>query len=486
MKLKLFTLTSLFLLNTALIQAQTTTSLPTSAGNGGTYNSSFGDQAGNAGNNNSVFGYKAGDLVTGAGEYNSFFGANTGVSNTTGKDNVFVGYKTGYKNFDGSRNVFIGRESGYENASGYNNVFTGYESGHQNIGGYGNVFSGYKAGYTNSSGYSNVFIGRESGYANSIGNYNIFIGYRSGMNSKGDGNVYIGRDAGMINTGSFNTFLGYRSGYNNTIGVNNVFLGNLAGSNETGSNRLYIDNTATATPLIFGKFDTRQLGINTNNIPVGYAMAIKGKLALNAGSEGQTVAVNAFSIIGPNVPTGNNSAQDLSWDFTAAGSAKIRSYRGASWDTYMQFLTSPNSVGIAQVRMHIGSEGNVGIGTANPDQKLTVNGTIHSKEVIVDNAIAPDYVFQKYYTGKSELKSDYTMPTLNEVAEFTKANNHLPNIPSAKEMQQNGVSLGKMNNLLLQKVEELTLYAIEQQKKLDDQNKTIDSLVKRLDSLEKK
>ena len=113
------------------------------------------------------------------------------------------------------------------------------------------------------------------------------------------------------------------------------------------------------------------------------------------------------------------------------------------------------------------NNGNVGIGSINPDSKLTVNGTIHSTEVKVTQTVPADYVFQKYYTGKSELKSDYTMPTLAEVESFTKINNHLPNVPSAKEMQQNGVSLGEMSNVLLQKIEELTLYVIEQNKKIE-------------------
>lgn len=111
--------------------------------------------------------------------------------------------------------------------------------------------------------------------------------------------------------------------------------------------------------------------------------------------------------------------------------------------------------------------GNVGIGSQNPDQKLTVKGKIHSEEIIVDLNVPADYVFQKYYTGKSDLKPTYTMPTLAEVAQYTKANNHLPNIPSAQEIKDNGLELGKMNNLLLQKIEELTLYAIEQQKEME-------------------
>ena len=119
-------------------------------------------------------------------------------------------------------------------------------------------------------------------------------------------------------------------------------------------------------------------------------------------------------------------------------------------------------------RLVVSTNGNVGIGSLYPDQKLTVKGKIHAEEIIVDLAVPADYVFQKYYTGKSELKSDYSVPTLAEIESFTKKNHHLPNVPSAQEIKQNGLSLGEMSNVLLQKVEELTLYAIEQNKVIEE------------------
>jgi hypothetical protein len=115
----------------------------------------------------------------------------------------------------------------------------------------------------------------------------------------------------------------------------------------------------------------------------------------------------------------------------------------------------------------VANDGKVGIGSANPDEKLTVKGKIHAEEIRVDLLVPADYVFEKYYTGASTLKADYVMPSLAEVEKFTKANNHLPNVPSAQEIKDNGLQLGEMSNVLLQKVEELTLYIIEQNKKIE-------------------
>lgn len=113
--------------------------------------------------------------------------------------------------------------------------------------------------------------------------------------------------------------------------------------------------------------------------------------------------------------------------------------------------------------------GKIGIGTNSPDELLTVKGKIHTQEVLVDlnGAVAPDYVFENYFSGASDLKPEYTFPTLQEVASYVEEQHHLPGIPSAKELEADGISLKEMNLLLLQKIEELTLYTIEQQKEIE-------------------
>ncbi len=145
----------------------------------------------------------------------------------------------------------------------------------------------------------------------------------------------------------------------------------------------------------------------------------------------------------------------------------LLSYRdGLGWR--MDVANSKTSQGVG-IGLRVMNTGDVGIGTAEPDSKLTVKGDIHAEEVKVDLSVpGPDYVFKEGY----ELKS------LEEVQNYIKEHGHLPNIPSATEMEENGIELGEMNMKLLEKIEELMLYTLNQERKIKDQDIQIQLLKK--------
>ncbi|MNX62540.1 hypothetical protein D3C86_935060 [compost metagenome] len=159
-------------------------------------------------------------------------------------------------------------------------------------------------------------------------------------------------------------------------------------------------------------------------------------------------------------------------------SAIISAPNAAGWyrqDLYFCLANGNNtlSTGLAEAAMVIKSYtttgfGYVGIGTAIPDEKLTVKGKIHTQEVRVDmlGALVPDYVFAE----------DYKLKSLQEVEDYIKENKHLPEIPSAKEIEKNGLMLAEMNMNLLKKMEEMTLYMIEMKKENNEMKKDIQKL----------
>jgi hypothetical protein len=112
-------------------------------------------------------------------------------------------------------------------------------------------------------------------------------------------------------------------------------------------------------------------------------------------------------------------------------------------------------------RMTVKPNGYVGIGTENPQSLLAVNGKVSAKEVEVTLSGWSDFVFA----------SDYTLRPLSEVESFINTNKHLPDVPSEAEVLENGVNVGEMSATLLQKIEELTLYIIDLNKRIEELEK---------------
>lgn len=108
-------------------------------------------------------------------------------------------------------------------------------------------------------------------------------------------------------------------------------------------------------------------------------------------------------------------------------------------------------------RLSIHTNGNVGIGTTNPTHKLSVNGSIRAKEIVVDSGWA-DYVFTK----------EHSLMPLDDLDSYIQQNGKLPGLPSTAEVEMNGIDLAEANRMLLEKVEELTLHVIALNKRLKE------------------
>ncbi|NHF58989.1 hypothetical protein FK220_006540 [Flavobacteriaceae bacterium TP-CH-4] len=283
------------------------------------------------------------------------------------------------------------------------------------------------------------------------------VGANSG--TQGDNNTLVGFRSGQVTTANNNSFLGAFSGRQNIDGQNNTFVGHNAGRNNvSGNNNLFIGQGAGRN-LVDGNRNVF-LGPNAGNDASGSRNVFIG---FQAGS----------SETGNNMLIINNNDANTPLVYGNFGSGQL-----AINTTTMPAGTALTVGGNALVDGALTTNGKLSIGTTidDPDYQLTVKGAIHVQEVKVDllGAIAPDYVFYE----------DYDLNTLQEVADFIAKEGHLPNIPSAKEMEEVGLHLKEMNLKLLEKIEELTLYLIDQNKTLEEQKITNGKLHKRLQKLE--
>ena len=147
-------------------------------------------------------------------------------------------------------------------------------------------------------------------------------------------------------------------------------------------------------------------------------------------------------------------------------SSLYKSYGSSAGGELIFSTSSPGTVGVTE-RLRITDDGNIGIGTTNPTVRLTVNGKILCEEVkVILDVPSSDYVFEK----------DYNLMPLKEVQSFIQKNKHLPEVPSAQEFKENGYKVGEMDDLLLRKVEELTLYIIDLKEEINELNSEVEHL----------
>lgn len=143
-------------------------------------------------------------------------------------------------------------------------------------------------------------------------------------------------------------------------------------------------------------------------------------------------------------------------------------------DDWNLYVGSPYSSAPGVLAIKALGNGYVGIGTASPQSELAVKGTITTQKIKVTQTGWADYVFD----------SSYRLSPITEVAAYINRHKHLPEVPAADSVTKQGADLGDTQVLLLKKIEELTLYMIDQNKKLEQQNSTIEKLQTRIRQLE--
>jgi hypothetical protein len=229
-----------------------------------------------------------------------------------------------------------------------------------------------------------------------------------------------------------------------------------------GAGKLVFSPTSTSNNALLTLTQSGKVGVGAGNtgpraiFDVGYGTANAlvssfGRLPEGDGTgEGTYLGTRTFS-------TGTVDTKSFSIDHGFYGNvnSSISFYRGQDvTGGFMTFSTYNNTE-----RMRIDRNGAVCIGTTDPhNYKLSVNGSIGTKEVNVTAGPWPDYVFDNHHN----------LLSLPEIEKYIQANQRLPEVPSASEVEKNGVNLGEMNVLLLKKIEELTLYIIDQEKRIKE------------------
>ncbi|MBC8884239.1 hypothetical protein H9X57_15305 [Flavobacterium piscinae] len=448
---------------------------------------------------------------------NVAIGDSTIYSNSSGFYNIGIGVSGLYSNTTGSRNVSLGRFALHDNTVGNGNVSIGDNSMQFNVNGGYNVAIGSQSLRKNNSGINNVAIGINSLYSNNNGKDNIAIGslalsgiesnnsvyYNNGdnnialgaksLNSLTEGNNNIAQGSNSLlkfDNGSGNIVLGFNAGRDLVNGSNNILLGNNCNSPTTTSlnNTLVINSfndpigNIRKHSLIFGEFHTsttngRYLKFNVNS-GSNSRVEIESKDNNTSGlkftkltssfnpsvSSSKFLTVNSTGdVVLQNIPLGSGGTDINIYNDNGELSGD-RKMNMNNFNLHFDTSTSSSTTG----KIYIGDTPDYPTTTGN--YKLYVEGGILTEKVKValrnPNTNWADYVFA----------DDYKLQSLKEVETFIKANKHLPGIESAQELVENGLDLADMQAKQMGKIEELTLYIIEQDKKLEQQSKDIEEL----------
>lgn len=498
----------------------------------GGYNTFIGHDAGNiaTGTWNTFIGHRSGALNQ-TGLSNTFVGNLSGEKNTSGKSNTFVGANSGVNNSIGEKNSFFGTYSGWSNTVGNENTFLGFYSGLSNTVGIYNTFSGGFSGQFNTTGTRNVFMGYCSGLFNTVGESNVYVGAWAGYkNQTGKNNTFIGKTAGYTNMGDSSVFIGNGAGYNE-LGSKKLYI-----DNSNTSTPLVYGDFAKDSLVINGEFT-----INNNTASEGRFLICgpNGEAIwtpINPPTELSSVGIDARD----NTYVGEEAGTSLANTTFGSRNTLFGKSTGKMTEgddnVFLGFEAGKNNqlgkrnvaIGSGAGKLSTIGSGNVFIGhnsggqegisnklyidnsdTSTPliygdfaKDSLVINGKIkvENKLAIGTDATFPttlnnetidisaytlfakggiltqeirvqtdwaDYVFEK----------DYDLKSLEEIEVYIAANGHLPNVPSATQVKAEGIELGDISRIQQEKIEELFLFTIQQQKEIKELKSLVNALL---------
>ncbi len=351
---------------------------------------------------NTLSGVGAGQLLQNAG------------AGALGTSNLFLGNNAGYNSgltVLSKENTFVGTNSGLNTTDGNNNAFLGIGSGVFNTLGSFNTFLGVNAGGNNRTGSHNMILGTNAGY-DGIGTVAKNPSY----------SVFIGNSAGALTSGVFNTFIGYATGAHNTTGQSNIYIGGYYGGHPGVTN----NNSCT--------FIGNQAGPWLGNDHANPTATFNNLINANAiGNRAKCTVSNALVLGGVD-----------------ADAIKV-------------------GIGIHNPAYPLDVKGVVNMRVAYNSPSMKINdrdfmGVGEEGEFWVSN-------FKMRYENENQwsdkvFEKNYKLLTINELEKFISKNNHLPNIPSATEVVKKGVDNAEMTAKLLEKIEEMSLYIIQLEKRL--------------------
>lgn len=226
--------------------------------------------------------------------------------------------------------------------------------------------------------------------------------------------------------------------------------------------------------FLFAQWTTNGTNIynsNTGNVGIG-TTSPSTKLTIQA--SGQNDGIWIGGIGANNVALLNNTGLGA-WNSLSQNGDNLLLWKGSSVDNINAGGLVIGTWSNSQTGLRITSSGNVGIGTSNPGSfKLAVEGKIGAREINVTlQSPWPDYVFD----------NNYKLRSIDSLEMYIKQHSHLPNVPTAKEVEERGADLGQMTAKLLEKTEELTLYLIELNKELKSLKNENESLKTQINSL---